>query len=250
MERIRDRVDTIVRDPATAARLKAWYHYGCKRPTFSDEYLNAFNEPNVTLVDTNGRGVERVTPNGVVVDGEEIALDCLIYSTGFDFQSDYSKENGIEFVGRDGLTLTEHWSEGPLTMFGLQTRNFPNFFFLRMAQATAASNFTHTADEQGEHIAYLVSEALKRGVTAMEPTQEAQDRWVAAILDTLPARRAFHLACTPGYYNKEGEVSDYLGRFEFYPGSPMVYYDILKSFRDAGDMEGLELTYERSNAPA
>jgi cyclohexanone monooxygenase len=250
MARIRARVDTIVRDTATAEGLKAWYHYGCKRPTFSDEYLAAFNEPNVTLVDTNGRGVERVTPDGVVVNGEEIALDCLIYSTGFDFQADYSKENGIEFVGRDGLTLSEYWAGGPLTMFGLQTRNFPNFFFLRMAQATAASNFTHTADEQGEHIAYLVSEALKRGAVAMEPTQEAQDRWVGDILATLPARRAFHLSCTPGYYNKEGEVSDYLGHFEFYPGSPLVYYDILKSFRDQGNLEGLELTYEQATATA
>src|SRR5687768_13700319 len=66
MEEIRARVDAIVEDPATAERLKAWYRQLCKRPCFHDEYLDAFNEPGAHLVDTNGKGVERITESGVV----------------------------------------------------------------------------------------------------------------------------------------------------------------------------------------
>ena len=82
MEEVRDRVDSIVTDPATAEALKPWYKAFCKRPCFHDEYLDTFNRPNVHLVDTHGRGVERITERGVVVDGHEYELDCLIYATG------------------------------------------------------------------------------------------------------------------------------------------------------------------------
>ena len=84
MEEIRARVDSIVADRATAEALKPWYGYFCKRPCFHDEYLQAFNRDNVTLVDTHGRGVEQITEDGVVVDGVEYELDCLIFATGFE----------------------------------------------------------------------------------------------------------------------------------------------------------------------
>ena len=77
MEEIRARVDSIVTDAATAEALKPWYGYFCKRPCFHDEYLQAFNRDNVTLVDTHGLGVEQITADGVVVDGVEYPLDCL-----------------------------------------------------------------------------------------------------------------------------------------------------------------------------
>ena len=68
MEQIRRRIESIVDDPDTAEALKPYYRQFCKRPCFHDDYLATFNRPNVTLVDTEGRGVERMTPAGVVVD--------------------------------------------------------------------------------------------------------------------------------------------------------------------------------------
>ena len=80
MEEIRNRVDEYVSDPDTAEKLKPYYRMFCKRPTFNDDYLPTFNKPNVTLVDTNGQGVERITEKGLVVEGKEYEVDCIIYS--------------------------------------------------------------------------------------------------------------------------------------------------------------------------
>lgn len=70
MNEIRARVDAVVEDPAVAAVLKPWYRQLCKRPCFHDEYLQAYNNPNVTLVDTDGAGVERIDETGLWVAGE------------------------------------------------------------------------------------------------------------------------------------------------------------------------------------
>src|ERR1700733_13436235 len=102
MQKIRARVDEIVQDRATAGALKAWYRQFCKRPCFHDEYLATFNRDNVTLVDTNGKGVQRITERGVVVEGREYALDCLIFATGFEVGTEYTRRAGCEIYGRDG----------------------------------------------------------------------------------------------------------------------------------------------------
>ena len=102
MEQIRARVDAIVKDPKTAAALKPYYPYGCKRPTFHDEYLPTFNLPHVHLVDTAPRGVSEINERGVVHDGVEYPLDVLIYATGFQWMGT-STFNRIS--GRGGRTL-------------------------------------------------------------------------------------------------------------------------------------------------
>jgi cyclohexanone monooxygenase len=242
MERIRGRVDEYVGDRDTAEALKPWYHFFCKRPTFADDYLQAYNEPNVALIDSQGQGVERITPKGVVVLGKEYELDCLIYATGFDFNVDYSRENGVEVYGRGGQSLSQHWADGPTTLYGLQTRGFPNFMFIRAAQVGLSANFTHTADEQAQHIAWLVAQGLARDIKTMEPTQEAEDAWVDTIVSQAGPRLAFHASCTPGYYNHEGKVSEKLARHEFYVAGPVGYIDLLTKWREEGSMQGLELS--------
>jgi cation diffusion facilitator CzcD-associated flavoprotein CzcO len=87
MEQIRARVDAIIKNPKTAAALKPYYPYGCKRPTFHDEYLPTFNLPHVTLVDTAPLGVAKINATGVVHDGVEYPLDVLIYATGFQWMA-------------------------------------------------------------------------------------------------------------------------------------------------------------------
>ena len=104
MEEIRARVDSIVKDPKTAEALKPYYRQFCKRPCFHNEYLDTYNRSNVTLVDTQGRGVDRITPKGVEVQGQEYELDCLIYATGFEVGTDYSHRAGIQLLGRDGAS--------------------------------------------------------------------------------------------------------------------------------------------------
>ena len=96
MEEIRARVDAIVEDPTTAQNLKAWYRQLCKRPCFHDEYLQAYNEPGTHLVDTDGKGVERITENGVVVGGVEYEVDCIIYASGFEVGTEHTRRMGYD----------------------------------------------------------------------------------------------------------------------------------------------------------
>ena len=137
MEQIRARVDDLVDDPKTAAALKPWYRQFCKRPCFHDDYLPSFNRPNVQLVDTQGRGVERITPKGVVVDGVECEVDCLIFATGFEVGTDYTRRAGYDITGRDGQTLSGKWGGGIRTLHGFQTHGFPNCFFMGACKAAS-----------------------------------------------------------------------------------------------------------------
>src|SRR5258705_3560669 len=107
MNQVRGRVDTIIKDPEIGASLKPWYRQFCKRPCFHDEYLPTYNRPNVTLVDTDGKGVTRITETGVVVGDETYEVDCLIYASGFEVGTSWARRSGFETVGRDRLTITE-----------------------------------------------------------------------------------------------------------------------------------------------
>ena len=132
MEQIRARVDTIVNDPNTAEALKPYYRQFCKRPCFHDEYLDTYNRPNVTLVAHRRPGVDRITEHGVVVGETEYEIDCLIYATGFEVGTDFTRRAGCEIIGRDGLTLTEKWHDGASTLHGMHTRGFPNLFIFSL----------------------------------------------------------------------------------------------------------------------
>ena len=241
MERIRARVDEIVQDPATAEALKPYYDQMCKRPCFNDHYLQAFNRPTVTLVDTDGKGVEAITERGVVVDGEEYELDCLIYGTGFEFQTDYARRTGYQTYGRDGLSLSEKWKDGVSSLHGMMTRGFPNLFVLGNAQSANTPNFTHMLNEASRHIAYIVKSCEERQVRSIEPSQAAEDAWVAEVMSFANVRRSFEQECTPGYYNNECMPSDLAVRNSFYGGGPVVFIQLLKAWRERGDLAGMDV---------
>lgn len=241
MEEIRARVDSLVADRATAEALKPWYGYFCKRPCFHDEYLQTFNRDNVTLVDTHGRGVERITEAGVVVDGIEYELDCLIFATGFEVGTDYSRRAGFEVIGRDGLTLTDAWRDGVRTFQGLCVHGFPNCFIESIAQSGLTVNFPYLLDVQARHVAWIIAEALAQGLTEVEASADAEAAWVDTVLarSTPTAERA--KTCTPGYYNREGQADIKTRQGSFFFGQPTEYADILTGWRARGTLEGLDL---------
>ncbi|MDH5737395.1 MAG: NAD(P)/FAD-dependent oxidoreductase, partial [Gammaproteobacteria bacterium] len=119
MEQIRARVNEVVSDKETAEKLKAWYRQLCKRPCFHDEYLQAFNEPSATLLDTDGNGVDEITSKGVVVGGREYEVDCIIYASGFEVGTSLRRRAGFETLGRNGLSLTDYWAEGMRSKHGI-----------------------------------------------------------------------------------------------------------------------------------
>jgi cyclohexanone monooxygenase len=241
MEQIRARVDAIVRDPATAEALKPYYRQFCKRPCFHDEYLQTFNRPNVTLVDTKGRGVERVTKNGVVAGGVEYELDCLIYATGFEVGTDYTRRAGYELYGRDGVPLSKRWASGVRTLHGMHSRGFPNCFIMGNQQSGFTVNYPHMLDEQSQHIAYIVRHALDHGVRSVEVSEAAEQGWIDTILSMARLGQQFLEDCTPGYYNNEGKPGGRSAQNGFYGGGSPAFFQILRDWRAAGGLAGLEL---------
>ncbi|RCG23015.1 NAD(P)/FAD-dependent oxidoreductase [Streptomyces diacarni] len=235
MNEIRDRVSDLVEDPATAEVLKPWYRYMCKRPTFSDAYLQAFNRPNVTLVDTaDTHGVERVTDNAVVVGERAYEVDCLIFATGFDVGVSGILSGRLAVRGRDGIALTDAWRDGPRTLHGFYSHGFPNLFQLGPLQNASAVNFTHVLDEQARHVAEVVAEARKRGTRCVEPTPEAEAAWVATIREKAADLYAFQAECTPGYYNNEGMPR---ARSQSFGDGPVAFHALLRQWRAGGGMD-------------
>jgi cation diffusion facilitator CzcD-associated flavoprotein CzcO len=239
MEEIRARADAIVRDPDTAQRLKAWYRQLCKRPCFHDEYLQAFNSPATQLVDTDGKGVQRITAAGVVAGGRLYELDCIIYASGFEVGTPYTRRAGFEVTGRDGGTLTQYWADGMRTLHGIHARGFPNLLFVQPTQgANLISNVPHNIVDSARTIAVTVRHALDHGFAAVEPSQEAEDAWVELLLSG-PGSLIGGPDCTPGYYNNEGQdPGAFLGRG--YPYGASAYFAYIDKWRAAGTFDGLE----------
>ena len=154
-EQVRARAEAIVDDPETAESLKPYYRQFCKRPCFHDGYLPTFNRDNVKLIDTDGQGVERITEKGVVANGQEYEVDCIIFATGFEVGTDYTRRAGYDLVGRNGLKLSDKWADGIRTLHGLHSHGFPNLFVISNAQAGFTTNFPHAMDEQAQHITYI-----------------------------------------------------------------------------------------------
>jgi cation diffusion facilitator CzcD-associated flavoprotein CzcO len=240
MEEIRARVDSIVGDRETAQRLKAWYRQLCKRPCFHDSYLQAFNNPSTTLVDTDGKGVERITEKGFVVAGVEYEVDCIIYASGFEFGTEFESRAGFDLAGRDGLKLSVAWGEGMKSLHGTHVHGFPNAFFVQPAQgANLISNVPHNLTESAVTIAAIVRHAAETGAREVEVTREAQQAWVELLL-TAPPRLIGSPDCTPGYYNNEGQAPTLASKLNVgYPAGPSAYFRYLGAWRGAGDFKGL-----------
>jgi cyclohexanone monooxygenase len=242
MNQVRARVNEIVQDPATAELLKPWYRQFCKRPCFHDEYLDTFNRPNVTLVDTGGRGIERLTGRTVVANGRDYEVDCLIFATGFEVGTSYTRRAGYDIVGRHGVTLSDHWSEGLRTLHGLTVRNFPNCFFLGFTQTAITISVPQALGEQARHVAYIVNQARKRDAKAIEPTAQAEQAYIDEVRSLARTGERFYRECTPGYYNSEGAEGNRAGFFSnMYGAGPLAFFELLDQWRAAGDLAGLEL---------
>ena len=243
MNQIRSRAEAIVSDPTTAEALKPWYRQFCKRPCFHDEYLPTFNRPNVTLVDTDGRGVERITERGIVANRTEYPVDCIVFATGFEVGTSYTRRAGYDIIGRNGLSLSDKWANGWRTLYGLQANSFPNCFFLGFTQTALSVNVPHALNEQAKHVTYILDQVRHRGATRVEATLEAEEMWLAEMQDKARIAERFYAECTPGYYNNEGKLDAARGFFAgTYGAGPIRFFRILDAWRSTGRLEGVALT--------
>ena len=260
MERLRARVESIVQDKEAVEILKPWYRYLCKRPASNDDYYPTFNRPNVAIFDVAPtRGVERMTEHGFVHQGVEYEIDCMIFASGFEVTSDLDRRWGIEVIeGRDGLSIYEHWAHEYRTLHGMMTHGFPNQFFTGFVQGGVNASTTETFRQQGEHIAYIIDQALARGATVVEPDLEAQNAYVQHIRETTIDISQFQRECTPSYFNNEAEedvnekgerkLRNYLG--ETYGPGFYAFETLLEDWRNQGALRGLRLEFETSRRQA
>ena len=250
MEQIRSRVDATVKDPELADKLKAYYNQFCKRPTFNDDYLETFNRANVELVDVSAsQGVERITERGIVVDGKEYDVDCIVYASGFEITSSYQRRIGIPIFGIDGQEIYEHWDGGMRTMHGLMSRGFPNLFICGgLFVFQLGANYCYGVDVQAEHVAHTVQQLMQRNVLAANVSADAEQQWMDDQLSAESSQAQLVLggsaeSCTPGYYNQEGTQTRYRDvRLESYGKGLGAYKKVLRNWREAGELDGLELS--------
>lgn len=241
MEEIRHRVDSIVSNPEVAAGLKAWYRQLCKRPCFHDEYLQTFNRSNVHLVDTDGKGVERIDATGLWVDGRHYEVDCIIYASGFEVNTEYTRRAGFEIVGRNGETLTEKWADGMQSLHGMHVHGFPNLFIIGFAQASNfISNVTSNYPDIGLTLAAILTEGERVGAREIECTSQAEQDWVS-LIESAPERVIGGSECTPGYYNNEGRPMERRHKLNGsgYPLGPAAWFDYIADWRASGSFSGL-----------
>lgn len=210
-DELRARVDSEVRDPNTAEKLKPWYPGWCKRPTFNDDYLATFNRDNVTLVDTNGNGIDRYTERGIVVGGRELDVDVLVLATGFTPSGQLLPEELLKasIIGRDGRLLKDKWDSSEVgTLFGVATNGFPNLFSVFGRGSPASYNMTSGFDITGRLIAHVIAQATKESKQperlVIEVDRRDEEKWMAQVAKNAAWYSALTI-CTPSYFNAEGE---------------------------------------------
>ncbi|KAL2022401.1 hypothetical protein VTK56DRAFT_5468 [Thermocarpiscus australiensis] len=260
-EAVRARTESIVKNPETAAKLKAWYPTWCKRPTFSDEYLQTFNLPHVHLVDTDGKGVDSATANGLVVAGQEYPLDILVLSTGYVTPSigggSPAVRTGIEIYGRGGKSLDDKWqNHGAATLHGVCSNGFPNLFFAPLAQSGQATNNVFTLDVGAEHVVHIIATAEARAGpgAVVEVTSEAEAAWSVEIMKRA-AWFATVMGCTPGYVTSEGEAlrqpqdpAEMMkkSRTGNWSEGMESFLNVLQEYRADGSLRGIEVAPVRA----
>jgi cation diffusion facilitator CzcD-associated flavoprotein CzcO len=173
-----------VKDPALAEKLIPKNHgYGTRRVPLESGYYEAFNRPNVRLVDLRETPIERVTPSGIRTSAGEHALDMIVYATGFDAIT--GAFDRIDFRGRGGQALRDKWLKGPRTYLGLQIAGFPNLFTLIGPHSAALfCNMTRCIEQNVDFIAELLTHVRGAGRTRVEPAARAEEEWTAHVHET------------------------------------------------------------------
>ncbi|KAF2480036.1 hypothetical protein BDY17DRAFT_312935 [Neohortaea acidophila] len=267
-EAIRQRVDHEVHDKGTAAKLKAWYPGWCKRPCFHDEYLPTFNHSHVHLIDTDGKGLDRVTERGFAANGQEYPVDAIIWSTGFRspiFGSPAGKAD-VRVIGRDNIDMEELADKKEFrTLHSTCATGFPNMFYLSAIQNSVTANYNFVMDTSATHVAYILSTAVADAAKAsssggatngeakarpvIEPTAEAQEAWANEILAGAMALAGLG-GCTPSYMNQEGETDKLkpeeamkMAAGGTWARGMTPFLEIVEQWRAKGGMEGLRVEF-------
>jgi cation diffusion facilitator CzcD-associated flavoprotein CzcO len=217
---IADKIRQRVNDPEVAEKLIPKDHgFGTRRVPLETGYYEAYNRPNVHLVDVNDAPITRITPKGVRTTAQEYELDSLIYATGFDAIT--GAFDRINIVGRNGISLRDQWRDGPLTYLGVQSHGFPNLFTLAGPQGGSVStNFPRGIEDIVNWVTGLMVTLRDKGIQRVEPQEDAVAAWQKEVRD-LYQMTLFHTAKSwfTGY-NSNLEGRDGIRYLIYNGGSP------------------------------
>lgn len=249
--RIHARVDNEVTDPVVAEKLKPWYPVWCKRPAFHDDYLKAFNQENVTLVDTDGKGVDRITADSVIINEESYPADVVIFATGFlaPPAGTPAEKANMSVIGLNGVSMSEEWTRsGPTTLHGVIDAKFPNLFITGPLQGSTSGNYRFSLDEYAKHISHILVEARRRAGDAdfaVASSAEAAEDWALQVMMNC-APMGVAIGCTPGYFNLEGDLDRapaahrvIMARSGLWGMGVEHWLRVLESWRAEGSMKGI-----------
>ncbi|KAF2150320.1 monooxygenase [Myriangium duriaei CBS 260.36] len=255
-EAIRARIGKLVKDPDTAEKLKPWYPTWCKRPAFHDDYLDAFNRDNVTLISTEGKDLDRITENSIEFDGQSYPVDVIIWATGFrpPFSFTPAEKGNMKIIGRDGVSMSDDWMQNtPSTLHGIISQKFPNLLMSGPWQAGTSPNYLFGEDQLAQHAAYVWSEAKRRADGkhfSVAPTPDAAKAWGEELL-MRSAPTAAILGCTPGYFNLESqldamatsspEAQMQMGKTGLWGAGIEDFLKTIEAWRAEGSMKGIEV---------
>lgn len=252
-DRIRRRAEEVVKDPEVAKKLQAWYPTWCKRPAFSDDYLDTFNRDNVTLVDTDGKGLESLTADSIVAGDQSYPVDVIIFATGFraPFTGTPAQKANIEIVGSNGISMKEEWGRnGPSTQHGVLDANFPNLFLSGPWQAALSPNNLFNVDTLAKQAAYILKTAKERArsepFTVTVSAKAAEDWGMQVLMRSAPM--AAIVGCTPSYFNVEGgidrtppEFQAVMARSGLWGHGIESFVGVVDAWREEGSLQGIEV---------
>jgi cyclohexanone monooxygenase len=227
-----------VEDQETADKLKPWYRPMCKRPTWNDYYPQSYNRPNTHLVDTDGKGVTEITEKGLIANGKEYELDCIIFASGYDFERTSIKSLNFDVIGKDGEKLEDHWKDGLRTLHGSHVNGFPNLFLVQLAQGgDFPANIPTCWTEIAERTAFIVDHMEQNNIASVMADADYEKAWTDLISSAQPVPDLRD--CTPGLLSHEGSTDPKLAALQGYPEGARSFYALMSTWQDSGDFEGL-----------
>jgi cation diffusion facilitator CzcD-associated flavoprotein CzcO len=196
-----------INDPELRAKLTPNYDFGCKRPTFSNDYFPAFTKPNVHLETTS---IDHVTADGIVTtDGHETTIDVLVLATGFNIWD--SNFPAIEIIGREGRNLGKWWRDNRFCAYeGVSIPMFPNYLSIASPYSYIGLSYFTTIEAHMRHIRRLFGELRRRNATTFEVKDEANTRFLDRMTDKLGNSVFYNGSCATAnsyYFNQHGEAA-------------------------------------------
>jgi acetone monooxygenase len=236
-EFVREKIRVRIRDPKVAAKLVPQDHgFGTRRVPLENGYFEAYNRPNVDLIDLRETPIERITPKGILTSAGEIELDVIVLATGFDAGT--GGLTGIDIRGRDGRSLRQEWKREVRTTMGLQIHGYPNLFTTSAPYAPAAAfcNAPTCLQHQVQWITDCIDHLVKNQRRVIEPAAETEQKWLAHH-DELAAMTL--VAKTKSWYTG-ANIQGKQNRLLSYIGGVPAYREACENVKQRG-YEGFEV---------